>query len=95
MLFAILFEDNPDADPNIRKSLMPDHLAFLENQKGQVHAAGPMKERDGTPAGGLWLVDAASAEAVDALVKSDPFWPTGLRKSYQVLAWTQVFKQES
>jgi uncharacterized protein len=26
-----------------------------------------------------------------ALVRSDPFWPTGLRETVRVLQWTQVF----
>jgi uncharacterized protein len=46
---------------------------------------------DGQGAGGLWLVEAADAFEVDALVKEDPFWPTGLRKSVRVLTWKQVF----
>jgi uncharacterized protein YciI len=28
---------------------------------------------------------------VQALVESDPFYPTGLRKSIRILEWTQVF----
>jgi hypothetical protein len=28
---------------------------------------------------------------VQALVEADPFWPTGLRKSIQILEWTQVY----
>jgi len=44
-----------------------------------------------TARGGLWLVDAADLAEVDALVKEDPFWPTGLRKSVRILAWNQVF----
>ncbi len=91
MLFAILFEDDPQADPAIRKSHMPAHLDFLEANADRVQAAGPMATREGKAAGGLWLVEAESAEAVDALARDDPFWPTGLRKSVQVLAWTQVF----
>jgi uncharacterized protein len=42
-------------------------------------------------AGGLWLVEADSAEIVEALVEEDPFWPTGLRQSVRILTWSQVF----
>jgi uncharacterized protein YciI len=28
---------------------------------------------------------------VQALVEADPFWPTGLRKSIQILEWTRVY----
>jgi hypothetical protein len=40
---------------------------------------------------GLWLVEADSPAAVDALVREDPFWPTGLRRGVRVLRWSQVF----
>jgi uncharacterized protein YciI len=39
----------------------------------------------------LWFVEADSEDVVDALVKADPFWPTGLRRSVRVLRWSQVF----
>lgn len=91
MLYIVLFEDNPDADPEIRTTHMPAHLKFLEENAGLVTSAGPLKTPDGNAAGGLWMVRAGSAETVDDLVRRDPFWPTGLRKSEQVLAWTQVF----
>ena len=92
MLFAVLFEDN-DGFADIRPKLMPDHLAFLERNASSVRAAGPLKDADGIPAGGLWLVSAESRDAVRALVEADPFWPTGLRKSVRVLEWTQVFAE--
>ena len=92
MIFAVLFEDNDDR-ADIRPKLMPDHLAFLERNAAGITAAGPLKDTDGAPAGGLWLVSADSRQAVQALVEADPFWPTGLRKSVRVLEWTQVFAE--
>lgn len=91
MLFAVLFEDDPAARADLRAKHMPAHLAFLESHAAQVRAAGPLLEPDGGAGGGLWLVEAPDAEAVDALVRADPFWPTGLRKSVRMLAWRQVF----
>lgn len=79
-LFAVLFEDDPALADDVRRRHMADHLAFLERDAAA-----------GTPAGGLWVVEAADRAAVDALVHEDPFWPTGLRRSVRVLAWTQVF----
>ncbi|WP_193185417.1 YciI family protein [Nisaea sediminum] len=90
MKFAVLFEDDPAADPDIRKTHMPAHLAFLDANKARIDAAGPLPSY-GESAGGLWIVEAPDAEAVETLVHADPFWPTGLRKSVQVLAWKQVF----
>ena len=91
MIFAVLFEDNAERVA-MRTQHMPDHLAFLEANASAIAAAGPLKDTtNGEPAGGLWLVDADNSQAVQALVEADPFWPTGLRQSVRILAWTQVF----
>ena len=93
MLYAVLFEDNQDLGADVRKQHMPAHLAFLEEHAARIKAAGPLRAPSGAPEGGLWLVEADSPEAVDALVKEDPFWPTGLRRSVRILAWTRVFAE--
>jgi uncharacterized protein len=91
MLYAVLFEDNPYVGSDIRRQHMAAHLAFLEKNAAQIKAAGPLQTLSGDPAGGLWLVEAGSAGPVDAFVKEDPFWPTGLRRSTRILEWLQVF----
>lgn len=93
MLYAILFTDD-DAHAEIRPRLMPQHLAFLERNRDRIQSAGPLTEA-GSPAGGLWLVEAEDEAAVRALYQQDPFWPTGLRRSVRVLLWTRVFADGS
>jgi len=91
MRFAILFEDNEDKAP-MRQRHMADHLAFLEAHAAEILAAGPL--RDGAAAaGGLWIVEAADRAAARRLVETDPFWPTGLRRSVRILEWTRVFAE--
>lgn len=91
-LFAVLFEDDPALAEEARRRHLADHLAFLERNATAVQAAGPLRNAaDGAPAGGLWVVEAADRARVEALVREDPFWPTGLRRSVRVLAWQQVF----
>lgn len=90
-IYAVLFEDRADADPNIRRDHMPAHLAFLEGNAAAIAAAGPLRDADGTGAGGLWIVEVPDRAAVDDLVREDPFWPTGLRQGCRVLEWTRVF----
>lgn len=92
MLYAVLFEDAADAPAHLRARNMPAHLAFLDANADTVRAAGPLRE-GAAVAGGLWLVEAESAAAVDALVKADPFWPTGMRKRVRILEWRQVFAE--
>ncbi|WP_422367681.1 YciI family protein [Pelagibius sp.] len=96
MLFAVFFEDNTELGKDLRQQHLPAHLAFLEKHKTQVVAAGPLladggEAEGGESEGGLWLVEAADRNAVTTLVKEDPFWPTGLRKSYRIAIWKQVF----
>jgi len=91
MLYAVWFEDD-EAHADERPGRLPDHLAFLADRGRQITAAGPLAEAStGTPAGGLWLVEADDTDAVESLIREDPFWPTGLRKSYRILQWTRVF----
>jgi hypothetical protein len=92
MLFAVLFEDD-SAKAEMRPKHMPAHLGFLEQNGRQILAAGPLSDAGGQGAGGLWLVEAESHAAVEALVQADPFWPTGLRKAVRILAWKQVFAE--
>ncbi len=91
MIHIILFKDNPDADPQIRSAHMPAHLDFLEANSNLIKAAGPLSTTSGAGNGGLWLLDAPQGTDIDALIRKDPFWPTGLRKSYEILNWTQVY----
>jgi uncharacterized protein YciI len=91
MLYAVLFEDNPDLGVDVRRRHMTAHLAFLERHSTAIKAAGPLQTIQGESAGGLWLVEAENPDAIDDLVKEDPFWPTGLRSSVRILRWSQVF----
>src|SRR4029077_16817183 len=93
MLYAVLFEDDAKLAVELRRQHMPSHLSFLERNAARITAAGPLRAPAGDPAGGLWLVEADSPEAVDALVKEDPFWSTGLRRSVRILSWSQVFAE--
>ena len=91
MLYAVLFEDNSGLGGEVRRQHMPAHLAFLERNAAKISAAGPLLSSAGQIEGGLWLVEAMGHDDVDALVKEDPFWPTGLRSSFRILTWRQVF----
>ena len=91
MLFVVLFEDNPNLAADVRQTHMPQHLSFLETNASAIRSAGPMRTISNEPAGGLWIVEANTAEEVEDLVEQDPFWPTGLRQSVRNLGWTQVF----
>jgi uncharacterized protein YciI len=91
MMYAILFEDNENY-AGTRPKYMQEHLTFLERNAERIHSVGPLNEaKTGEPAGGLWIVEAEDSQIVQSLIESDPFRPTGLRKSFRILEWTQVF----
>ena len=91
MDYVVVFADNEERAGK-RAEFMKEHLAFLRAHAKQISAAGPMKDAEtGLPTGGLWLVSAEAREDVVGLVKADPFWPTGLRKSYKILEWKKVY----
>ena len=86
MLFAVRFTDQPGSGA-LRAGHMADHLAWLARHS-QVLAAGTLCESPQAAAlGGLWLVDAESADAVRALVATDPFMTCGLRANVEILHW--------
>ena len=92
MNFIVLFKDNP-AKADQRAKHLAAHLAFLEKNLTRVKAAGPLIDPvNGAGAGGMWMVEATDAAQVQKLVETDPFWPTGLRKSVKILQWKQVYK---
>ena len=91
MTFIILYEDAPDADPDIRKTHMSEHLAFLERNAADIDAAGPLVDVSNQGMDGLWIVSVESKADAERLIREDPFWPTGLRKSYSIIEWRQVF----
>ena len=93
MLYAILFEDNTSLGSDVRSKHMPAHLSFLEKNARWIKAAGPLRTPSSDAAGGLWLVEADGPDVVEALVKEDPFWPTGLRRAVRILIWSQVFAE--
>ncbi|MGC3939571.1 YciI family protein [Roseobacter sp. EG26] len=92
MKYIILFEDTADADPNLRNTHMQEHLAFLERHADVIEAAGPLNDPAGKGRDGLWIVEAKEESRVEELIRMDPFWPTGLRASFSILPWTQVFR---
>jgi uncharacterized protein YciI len=91
MLHAVLFEDDASRGAELRRRHMQAHFVFLERNAARITAAGPLLTLSGEPAGGLWLVEAEEAAAIDALIKEDPFWKARLRHSVRILRWSQVF----
>jgi uncharacterized protein YciI len=80
MKFAVILEY--EADKEKVKASHPAHREYLRRflENGQLRAAGPFAE----DAGALWILDADSAEAVDEIVKGDPYVDAGVLVKWQV-----------
>lgn len=91
MPYIVRFHDNPTQEHQ-RSAHMAAHLSFLEANADHIQIAGPLLDGDQV-AGGLWLVEADSPDTVEALIRADPFFPTGLRDRWEVLTWRQVFRE--
>ncbi|RSL31223.1 hypothetical protein D7Z54_22210 [Salibacterium salarium] len=86
-LFAVLL---PLKDKELSQTYRPDHLAFLQKQREEGNVAANGKFIDGS--GGLVIYRAASEEAVEALVKQDPFVVHGAR-DFEIHEWEMVSKE--
>ncbi len=90
-MYAVFFEDE-GAAADQRQAHMKAHLAFLDRHAASIKSAGPLLSTpSGLSAGGLWMVDCPTETDVWDLIREDPFWPTGLRKSVTVYRWNRVF----
>ena len=93
MLFAVIFTDKL-AHGEVRAANLQAHIEWLEQNKKVVPLAGSLRHELGeTPTGGLWIAEADSKAQVEALLKTDPFYMAGLRKSYEVLHWSKANAQ--
>ncbi|GIO27067.1 YciI family protein [Ornithinibacillus bavariensis] len=74
----------PMKDEEKSKIHRPEHLRFLEKkqQEGHIFAKGPFT--DG--AGGLVIYKAQNRNAVEVIVKEDPYIQTGAR-GYEIHEW--------
>lgn len=91
MRYAVHFIDD-DGQSTRRGEFMAEHLKFLEGNSQAILTAGPLVDaKTGAGVGGQWIVEAGNVSQVEDLVKSDPFYGTGLRKEVRIFEWKVVF----
>ena len=75
--FEDIYEDQPERLPE-RQQHMPAHLAFLAQHSDKVVAFGAIRDsQEGTPLGGIWIVNAPDQATVETFYQSNPFgWLT-------------------
>ncbi|WP_125777648.1 YciI family protein [Antribacter gilvus] len=75
-----------------RDAVRADHRTYLSGlaDDGVVRASGPLAPVAGVPDGALLIFEAASRDALDALVDADPFVEAGLVAGRDVREWNVV-----
>jgi len=92
VLFAVIFTDKP-GHGELRAMHLQAHIAWVDEHKDKVLVAGSLRhEPTDIPKGGLWVVEAESKEAVFELMKTDPFYTSGLRQGIEVLHWSKALQ---
>ena len=91
MLFIVQFEDKPGV-ADVRQTLFPSHLEFLDRVKDKVLVPGSVREiPSDRPLGGLWIVEAENEQEVRDIFKDDPFWTNNLRAGVRINRWHKAF----
>jgi len=85
-LFVLTCLDKPDALA-LRMATREAHLAYVRDHVGFIKVAGPVLDDAGDMAGSLFIIEAETAEAVEAFSVADPYRKAGLFGQVSVLAW--------
>jgi hypothetical protein len=91
MLFALICTDKPNS-LDLRLSVRPDHLKYLESLGGALRAAGPFTTDEGSPTGSLVIIEAADRAAAKQMAENDPYARAGLFASVEIKAWKWTLK---
>lgn len=91
MLYALICTDKP-ASLELRLSVRPEHLKYLESLGTALKAAGPFTSDDGQPVGSLVIIEAADRAAAQAMAASDPYAKAGLFASVDIRPWKWLIK---
>lgn len=90
MLFAVIFTDKPDHS-HVRAANLQAHIDWLEKNKDIVPVGGSLRnEPSEVPRGGLWIAKAESKAKIEELLRTDPFFISGLRQSWEIFHWSKA-----
>jgi len=91
MLFALICTDKP-ASVDLRMSVRPDHLKYLESLGTALKAAGPFTNDEGQPTGTLAIIEAADRAGAEAIAANDPYAKAGLFAAVEIRPWKWLIK---
>jgi uncharacterized protein len=90
MLFAMMFTDKAD-HAELRGKNLQAHIEWLDKHREIILIAGSLRaDPADNPKGGLWIAEADSREQLLELLKTDPFYISGLRQSFEIFHWSKA-----
>lgn len=91
MPYFVQIRLSPDQE-NVPEEVRNDHLTFLDQNIEIVLAAGGLLDDSGTSAlGGFYVLDIDERDAVEDLVRQDPYLKTGIFTLVQVTRWRKAY----
>lgn len=91
MLFALICTDKPGS-VDLRLSVRPEHLKYLESLGDALKAAGPFTTDEGSPTGTLAIIEVADRAAAAQVAENDPYAKAGLFASVEIRPWKWIVK---
>ena len=91
MLYALICTDK-EKSVDLRMSVRPDHVAFLQGLGDSLKAGGPFLNDEGTPSGSLVVIEAGSRQEAEAIAAEDPYAKAGLFESVEIRQWNWILK---
>ncbi len=83
MLFILYCQDKPESQ-SLRAENRPAHLEYAAQAGDALKLAGPMLDSDGIPCGSVIILEAASQEAAELIIRNDPYFTAGLFENVNV-----------
>ena len=95
MHYAIICVDKPDS-MELRQATRPAHVAYLDDYRDQMVAAGPTLTDDGEGmTGSILIMEFGNKAYAEAFAAGDPYNQAGLFESVTIKAWRKVFPPDS
>ncbi len=91
MLYALICTDKAKS-VDLRMSVRPDHVAFLQGLGDTLKAAGPFLNDEGSPIGSLVVIEAGTKQEAEAIAVEDPYAKAGLFETVEITQWNWILK---
>ena len=91
MKIILIAYDKPDS-LELRKSVRPRHLAYLELISGKIAYGGPMLDHAGQPNGSVIIYNVEDRTEAERLIEADPYTEAKLFGHVEIRAFRAVVR---